>query len=138
MAYISNGKKIGNCVTLLLVTNSQNANQGNNILILQETSTTPTSAHIVYAPIDMASINMIFEEGVDYVEVKLLPSSFTILPSDALYNDNIVNGTLLSIAFQSLVDSSPSTNLSVASISSVDYLVRSIANKIKTALSVLV
>ncbi|KAI5660666.1 hypothetical protein M9H77_19989 [Catharanthus roseus] len=122
----------------LMVQNSQNANQGNNILILQETSTTPTSAHIVYAPIDMASIKMIFEEGVDYEEVKLLPSGFTILPSDALYNDNIVNGTLLSIAFQSLVDSSPSANLSVASISSVDYLVRSIANKIKTALSVLV
>ncbi|KAI5660662.1 hypothetical protein M9H77_19985 [Catharanthus roseus] len=135
MAYISNGKKIGNCVTLLL--NSQNANQGNNILILQETSTTPTSAHIVYTPIDVASIKMIFE-GVDHEEVKLLPSGFTILPSDALYNDNIVNGTLLTIAFQTLVDSSPSANLSVASLASVDYLVRSIANKIKTALSVLV
>jgi homeobox-leucine zipper protein len=111
------------------------------MLILQESSSEPTASLIVYAPIDAISINMLFGDG-DPDNVQLLPSGFTILPSGppgcqgGIDDDSITNGTVLSIAFQILVDTDPYAKLSVASIATVNNLIESTAEKIKIALEV--
>ena len=49
------------------------------MLILQETSSDATGSYIIYAPVDIASMNVVLSGG-DPAYVALLPSGFAILP----------------------------------------------------------
>lgn len=112
------------------------------MLILQESSTEPTSSFMVYAPMDIAAINTLFgDTGVTNC-IKLLSSGFTILPSgppefNEDIDDNIfTNGTLLTIASQILVDSNAYAKLSISSASTISNLIQSTSMRIKFALGV--
>ncbi|XP_060209578.1 homeobox-leucine zipper protein HDG2-like [Lycium barbarum] len=139
MAHIANGRETGNCVSLLRV-NSENASQS-NMLILQESSTDPTGSYVIYAPIDVAAMNIILSGGdPDYVA--LLPSGFAILPdgpptgpSARATNYNGSGGSLLTVAFQILVDSVPTAKLSVGSVATVNNLITCTIERIKRALT---
>ncbi|XP_071696197.1 homeobox-leucine zipper protein PROTODERMAL FACTOR 2-like isoform X2 [Rutidosis leptorrhynchoides] len=126
MMHIANGRDPGNCVSLLRV-NSGNSSQG-NMLILQECSNDPTGSYVIYAPVDVAAINVVFGGGdPDYVA--LLPSGFAILP------DGNGGGSLLTVGFQILVDSVPTTKLSPGSIATINSLIKCTIERIKAAVA---
>ncbi|XXG73229.1 hypothetical protein AAC387_Pa07g2183 [Persea americana] len=121
MANLANGREPGNSISLLRV-NSSNANH-TNMVILQECCTDPTGSLVIYAPVDTGSMNMVLNgSNPDYVA--LLPSGFSLFPDGT-------GGSLLTVSFQILVDSVPTTKLSLASITTVNSLVSSTIGKMK-------
>ncbi|XP_020591591.1 homeobox-leucine zipper protein ROC2-like isoform X2 [Phalaenopsis equestris] len=140
MAHIANGREHGNCVSLLRV-NSTNSSQS-NMLILQESCTDLTGSYVIYAPVDVVAMNVVLNGGdPDYVA--LLPSGFAILP-DGYDGVNGVGsgieevgsgGSLLTVAFQILVDSVPTAKLSLGSVATVNNLIACTVERIKAAMS---
>ncbi|PNT61898.1 hypothetical protein BRADI_5g22570v3 [Brachypodium distachyon] len=144
MAHIANGRDHGNCVSLLRV-NSTNSNQS-NMLILQESCTDASGSYVIYAPVDIVAMNVVLNGGdPDYVA--LLPSGFAILPDGPAGNihtgggpsvsDGGVGsgGSLLTVAFQILVDSVPTAKLSLGSVATVNSLIACTVERIKAAVS---
>ncbi|GMJ13403.1 homeodomain GLABROUS 2 [Hibiscus trionum] len=135
MAHIANGRDPGNCVSLLRV-NSANSNQS-NMLILQESCTDPTASFVIYAPVDIVAMNVVLNGGdPDYVA--LLPSGFAIFPdgTDSRIADaGGSSGSLLTVAFQILVDSVPTAKLSLGSVATVNNLIACTVERIKASLS---
>ncbi|KQJ95129.1 hypothetical protein BRADI_3g15327v3 [Brachypodium distachyon] len=141
MAHIANGRDHGNCVSLLRV-NSANSNQS-NMLILQESCTDESgSSYVVYAPVDIVAMNVVLNGGdPDYVA--LLPSGFAILPDGPSAPLSGINeeggvaagkgGSLLTVAFQILVDSVPTAKLSLGSVATVNSLIACTVERIKAA-----
>ncbi|XP_038988171.1 homeobox-leucine zipper protein ROC2-like isoform X2 [Phoenix dactylifera] len=134
MAHIANGRDHGNCVSLLRV-NSANSNQS-NMLILQESCTDPTGSYVIYAPVDFAAMNVVLNGG-DPNYVALLPSGFAILPDGPTGSIGEVGsgGSLLTVAFQILVDSVPTAKLSLGSVATVNSLIACTVERIKAAVS---
>ncbi|KAK8526116.1 hypothetical protein V6N12_020597 [Hibiscus sabdariffa] len=126
MAHIANGHDPGNCVSLLRV-NSANSSQG-NMLILQESCTDPTASFVIYAPVDIVAMNVVLNGGdPDYVA--LLPSGFAILPDGTdggIADSGVSGGSLLTVAFQILVDSVPTAKLSLGSVATLVINLREI------------
>ncbi|MQL73713.1 hypothetical protein Taro_006076 [Colocasia esculenta] len=135
MAHIANGRDEGNCVSLLRV-NSANSNQS-NMLILQESCTDATASYVIYAPVDVPSMNVVLSGGdPDYVA--LLPSGFAILPDGhpaGMEGSGTVvgDGSLLTVAFQILVDSHPHAKLSLGSVATVNSLISCTIDRIKNS-----
>ncbi|GAB2285285.1 Homeobox-leucine zipper protein hdg2 [Dionaea muscipula] len=141
MAHIANGRDTGNCVSLLRV-NSANSSQS-NMLILQESCTDATASFVIYAPVDIVAMNVVLNGGdPDYVA--LLPSGFAILPDGPSISSGgcISNefaggsgGSLLTVAFQILVDSVPTAKLSLGSVATVNNLIACTVERIKASLA---
>ncbi|KAL0320241.1 UNVERIFIED_CONTAM: Homeobox-leucine zipper protein ROC7 [Sesamum radiatum] len=68
MMHIVSGKEVGNSVAIY---------QGKTTLV--ECRTDPTASYVVYAPVDMMSVNAVLGGG-DPSSIPLLPSGFAILP----------------------------------------------------------
>ncbi|KAF8669878.1 hypothetical protein HU200_051055 [Digitaria exilis] len=129
MAHIANGRDHGNAVSLLRVNNA-NSNQS-NMLILQECCTDTTGSYVIYAPVDVVAMNVVLNGGdPDYVA--LLPSGFAILPDGPGAGGG---GSLLTVAFQILVDSVPTAKLSLGSVATVNSLIACTVERIKAALA---
>ncbi|KAJ0974728.1 hypothetical protein J5N97_016710 [Dioscorea zingiberensis] len=138
MAHIANGRDHGNSVSLLRV-NSTNSNQS-NMLILQESCTDSTGSYVIYAPVDVVAMNVVLNGGdPDYVA--LLPSGFAILPDgpQGVQAGGIgevgSGGSLLTVAFQILVDSVPTAKLSLGSVATVNSLIACTVERIKAAVT---
>ncbi|KAI4334105.1 hypothetical protein L6164_018837 [Bauhinia variegata] len=137
MAHIANGRDTGNCVSLLRV-NSANSSQS-NMLILQESCTDSTGSFVIYAPVDIVAMNVVLNGGdPDYVA--LLPSGFAILPDGTTAHGGGIGetthgGSLLTVAFQILVDSVPTAKLSLGSVATVNNLIACTVERIKASLS---
>ncbi|KAJ0247167.1 Homeobox-leucine zipper protein PROTODERMAL FACTOR 2 [Hirschfeldia incana] len=146
MAHIANGRDPGNSVSLLRV-NSSNSGQS-NMLILQESCTDASGSYVIYAPVDMMAMNVVLSGGdPDYVA--LLPSGFAILPDGSTRGGNASagaegevvtstasnGGSLLTVAFQILVDSVPTAKLSLGSVATVNSLIKCTVQRIKDALA---
>ncbi|KAE8723074.1 hypothetical protein F3Y22_tig00013285pilonHSYRG00297 [Hibiscus syriacus] len=107
------------------------------MLILQESCSDPTGSYVIYAPIDIVAMNIVLGGGdPDYVA--LLPSGFAILPDGpGLNGEGIVEigsgGSLLTVAFQILVDSIPTAKLSLGSVATVNSLIKCTVERIKAA-----
>lgn len=118
-------KNFHSCVVL----QSVNSNQS-NMLILQESCTDPSGSYVIYAPVDLVSMNAVLNGGdPDYVA--LLPSGFAILPEGPQGMENGATGSLLTVAFQILVDSQPNAKLSLGSVATVDSLIACTIERIK-------
>jgi homeobox-leucine zipper protein len=105
-----------------------NSNQG-NMLILQECCTDATGSYVIYAPVDVVAMNVVLNGGdPDYVA--LLPSGFAILP-----DGGGGGGSLLTVAFQILVDSVPTAKLSLGSVATVNSLIACTVERIKAAVA---
>ncbi|CAN4087135.1 unnamed protein product [Withania somnifera] len=136
MAHIANGRDSGNSVSLLRV-NSGNSSQ-KNMLILQESCLDPTGSYVIYAPVDIAAMNVVLSGGdPDYVA--LLPSGFAILPDGSstarnAETNSVGGGSLLTVAFQILVDSVPTAKLSLGSVATVNSLIKCTVERIKAAI----
>ncbi|KAL0283495.1 UNVERIFIED_CONTAM: Homeobox-leucine zipper protein MERISTEM L1 [Sesamum angustifolium] len=135
MAHIANGRDPGNSVSLLRV-NSANSSQS-NMLILQESCTDSTGSYVIYAPVDIVAMNVVLSGGdPDYVA--LLPSGFAILPDGPNDQSGGIpevgsGGSLLTVAFQILVDSVPTAKLSLGSVATVNSLIKCTVERIKGA-----
>ncbi|TYG89693.1 hypothetical protein ES288_A12G120600v1 [Gossypium darwinii] len=146
MAHIAKGQDHGNCVSLLRAS-AMNANQS-SMLILQETCIDAAGSLVVYAPVDIPAMHVVMSGG-DSAYVALLPSGFAIVPdgpgshgpiSNGHVNGNTgggssrVGGSLLTVAFQILVNSLPTAKLTVESVETVNNLISCTVQKIKAAL----
>nr|AAB49378.1 meristem L1 layer homeobox protein [Arabidopsis thaliana] len=159
MAHIANGRDPGNSVSLLRV-NSGNSGQS-NMLILQESCTDASGSYVIYAPVDIIAMNVVLSGGdPDYVA--LLPSGFAILPDgsarggggsanasagagvegggegnnlEVVTTTGSCGGSLLTVAFQILVDSVPTAKLSLGSVATVNSLIKCTVERIKAALA---
>lgn len=118
------------------------------MLILQETWSDASGALVVYAPVDVPSMNNVMSGG-DSANVALLPSGFSISPDGSSSsswsgqmdtNGDLVNheskGCLLTVGFQILVNSQPSAKLNIESVETVNNLIACTIHKIKAALRV--
>ncbi|CAA0813598.1 Homeobox-leucine zipper protein ANTHOCYANINLESS 2 [Striga hermonthica] len=130
MAHIAKGQDQGNCVSLLRA-GAMNSSQ-NSMLILQETCTDSSGSLVVYAPVDIPAMHVVMNGG-DSAYVALLPSGFAILPDGPNSRDG-PGGSLLTVAFQILVNSLPSAKLTVESVETVNNLISCTVQKIKAAL----
>ncbi|TXG62803.1 hypothetical protein EZV62_009797 [Acer yangbiense] len=153
MAHIAKGQDHGNCVSLLRAS-AINANQS-SMLILQETCIDAAGSLVVYAPVDIPAMHIVMNGG-DSAYVALLPSGFAIVPdgpgsrgpgaNGGPTNGNggnsgggngvtpRVSGSLLTVAFQILVNSLPTAKLTVESVETVNNLISCTVQKIKAAL----
>lgn len=129
----------------------------NNMLILQETCTDSSGSLVVYAPVDVQSMHIVMNGG-DSAYVSLLPSGFAILPdghntppgavvdpagssqqsqqgsSESAAHGNNNTGSLVTVAFQILVNNLPTAKLTVESVDTVSNLLSCTIQKIKSAL----
>ncbi|XP_013637556.1 PREDICTED: homeobox-leucine zipper protein HDG1-like isoform X1 [Brassica oleracea var. oleracea] len=128
IANIFKGQDHSNSVSLLRST-AMNASQS-SMLILQETSIDASGAVVVYAPVDIPAMHAVMNGG-DSAYVALLPSGFAILPDDQGTEET---GSLLTVAFQILVNSLPTAKLNVESIETVSNLISCTVQKIRAAL----
>ena len=109
------------------------------MLILQESCTDSTGSYVIYAPVDIAAMNIVLSGGdPDYVA--LLPSGFAILPDGPGFNPGVIldvgsGGALLTVAFQILVDSVPTAKLSLGSVATVNNLIKCTVERIKAAVT---
>ncbi|KAJ0265222.1 Homeobox-leucine zipper protein ANTHOCYANINLESS 2 [Hirschfeldia incana] len=138
MAHIAKGQDHGNSVSLLR-SNPMNANQS-SMLILQETCIDVSGAMVVYAPVDIPAMHVVMNGG-DSSYVALLPSGFAVLPDggfDGGSGDDeqrpVGGGSLLTVAFQILVNNLPTAKLTVESVETVNNLISCTVQKIRTAL----
>ncbi|KAI4384976.1 hypothetical protein MLD38_003055 [Melastoma candidum] len=137
MAHITNGCDTGNSISLLRVHQGTNSSQG-NMLILQECCTDTAGSFVIYAPVDIVAMNVVLNGGdADYVA--LLPSGFAILPDGSMStggNQGMSSGgSLLTVAFQILVDSIPTAKLSLGSVATVNNLIACTVERIGASLS---
>jgi len=108
--------------------------------MLQETCTDATGSYVVYAPIDLISMNAVLRGGNPDC-VALLPSGFAVLPDgpEPMNNGGPIRevgsgGCLLTVAFQILVDSVPTAKISATSVTTVSSLIKCIVERIQAAL----
>lgn len=107
------------------------------MLILQESCSDSTGSFVVYAPVDIVAMNVVLSGGdPDYVA--LLPSGFAILPDGPKNEGGGIpevgnGGSLLTVAFQILVDSVPTAKLSLGSVATVNSLIKCTVERIKSA-----
>ncbi|XP_066319636.1 homeobox-leucine zipper protein ROC8-like [Miscanthus floridulus] len=140
---IPNGSHPGNCISLL---RGLNASQ-NSMLILQESCTDASGSLVVYAPIDIPAANVVMS-GEDPSTIPLLPSGFTILPdgrpgASSSSSSSAAGplgapaaaGSLVTVAFQILVSSLPSSKLNAESVATVNSLISTTVEQIKAALN---
>ncbi|CAA0830704.1 Homeobox-leucine zipper protein ANTHOCYANINLESS 2 [Striga hermonthica] len=116
----------------------------NSMLILQETCIDASGSLVVYAPVDIPAMHVVMNGG-DSAYVALLPSGFSIAP-DGQHGDGPSSddgppqahrssvGSLLTVAFQILVNSLPTAKLTVESVETVNNLISCTVQKIKAAL----
>ncbi|KAK1368421.1 Homeobox-leucine zipper protein PROTODERMAL FACTOR 2 [Heracleum sosnowskyi] len=133
VAQIANyGPDAGNCVSLLHL-NKPNSSQ----IIVQESCADSTGSYVIYAPVDIAKINDVLNGGdPDYVS--LLPAGFAIHPDGPGQNAGEIlevgtGGSLLTFAFQILVDTVPTEKFSLQGISTLSGLIKCTADRIKLA-----
>ena len=116
-----------------------NANQ--TVFILQECCTDAFGSTVVYAPVDFAPMQSVMNGGnSDYVEI--FPSGFVIFPdgvwaqtengssSNSMHN----GGSILTVAFQILLDNMTTGTPSMEDVQAVQRLISCTVQKIKSSL----
>ncbi|ONK74994.1 uncharacterized protein A4U43_C03F12210 [Asparagus officinalis] len=137
---ITTGLNPGNSISLLrALTPDQNS-----MLILQESCTDASGSIVVYAPVNLQSMDIVMS-GEDTSYIPLLPSGFAILPDGrpsnglaASTSSNPISGSsgsLLTITFQILMSSLPTAKLNTESVESVNRLISETVHNIKAALN---
>ncbi|XP_057971175.1 homeobox-leucine zipper protein ROC8 [Malania oleifera] len=116
----------------------------NNLMMLQESCIDPMGSLVIYAPIDLPTLNIAISGG-DSSSIPILPSGF-IISSDGHYEASSTSspstsnrpggGSLLTVAFQILVCSLQySKQLNIDSVATVHTLICTTVQRIKAALN---
>ncbi|CAN6441641.1 unnamed protein product [Victoria cruziana] len=138
IANIAKGQDRGNSVTLHAAKSNDTA-----MWILQDTCTNAYESMLVYAPVDITGMQSVMN-GCDSSSLAILPSGFSILP-DGLENRPLVitskpnekaseGGSLLTMAFQILANTSPTAKLTMESMETVNTLISCTLQNIRTSL----
>ncbi|KAL6970652.1 hypothetical protein U1Q18_030347 [Sarracenia purpurea var. burkii] len=117
----------------------------NSMLVLQESSIDPLGGIVVYAPVDIKSLDMAVS-GADSSTIPILPSGFIISgdghpdvmasPSSGTTTNPRSSGSLLTVAFQILTCNAPSSkHIDMELVASLNVLVGSTVQNIKSALN---
>ncbi|KAK4750970.1 hypothetical protein SAY87_004452 [Trapa incisa] len=145
VANIANGSHPGNCISVLRAFNYASS-ENSNMLILQESCIDSTgSSMVVYCPVDLPAINLAMN-GDDTSYIPLLPSGFTVTPDGRQDGEGPSSstggaataaggGSLVTVAFQILVSSVPTSRLSLESVDTVNHLISATVQQIKAALN---
>ncbi|XP_020529072.1 homeobox-leucine zipper protein ROC3 isoform X1 [Amborella trichopoda] len=145
VAHIANGTHTGNCISLYRVNTGGNTPQ-NVELMLQESCTDPSASLVIYAPIDISSVQMAVTSE-DHSYVPLLPSGFIITPRRQpndpkhAYNGNGISssnnrgdGCLMTVGVQMLASSNPTANLNFSAVPAINNHLCNAVNQIRAAL----
>jgi homeobox-leucine zipper protein len=138
IANLAKGQDRGNAVTIQTMKSKENS-----MWILQDSCTNAYESMVVYAPVDITGMQSVMT-GCDASSIAVLPSGFSILP-DGLESRPLVitsrpeeksteGGSLLTISFQILTNTSPTAKLSMESVESVNTLISCTLRNIKTSL----
>lgn len=134
------------CISLFRA-NGDDTSANQNMFILQETHRDATGSLLVNATIDSIALNVVMNGG-DSSCVALLPSGIAIVPAcfhdysganncngTSGQNDNDIcrSGSLVTIGFQVLVNSSPTAKFSMESTKTVNDLISRKIHDIATA-----
>ncbi|KAL8511002.1 hypothetical protein ACS0TY_017722 [Phlomoides rotata] len=139
MTNFVSGREEFNCVKLYRVKGADSSSC--QMMMLQESRSDPTASYIVYSPIDAVCAKTVLG-GKDPSHIPILPSGFAILPDGptsrgrgrGMQAQAETGGSLLTLALQILIDSTPSANISMESVSIARKLMWSTVDKIKQAL----
>ncbi|ESQ35009.1 hypothetical protein EUTSA_v10006969mg [Eutrema salsugineum] len=138
VAHIANGSHPGNCISVLRGFNASSSQ--NNMLILQESCVDSSGSLVVYTPVDLPALNMAMS-GQDTSYVPILPSGFAVSP-DGTRNNQLAEhkvegggGSLITVGFQIMVSSLQSAKLNVESMETVNNLISTTVQQIKTTLN---
>ncbi|XP_002516023.2 homeobox-leucine zipper protein GLABRA 2 [Ricinus communis] len=138
IANLAKGQDRGNAVTIQTMKSNEN-----NMWVLQDCCTNAYESIVVYAPVDINGMQSVIT-GCDSSSTAILPSGFAILP-DGLETRALVitsrreekrteGGSLLTVAFQILTNTSPTAKLTMESVESVNTLISCTLRNIKTSL----
>ncbi|KAF3450736.1 hypothetical protein FNV43_RR06825 [Rhamnella rubrinervis] len=138
MANLAKGKDRGNAVTIQTTKSNENS-----MWILQDCCTNSYESTVVYAPVEITGMQSVMT-GCDSSNLAVLPSGFSILP-DGLDSRPLVitsrqeektaeGGSLLTVAFQILTNTSPTAKLTMESVDSANTLISCILKNIKASL----
>lgn len=115
----------------------------NSVWILQDSCTSAYESMVVYAPVEFAGIQSVLT-GCDSSNLAILPSGFSILPDGIEGRPLVISsrqeekytegGSLFTMAFQILVNPSPTVKLTTESVESVNNLVSCTLRNIRTSL----
>ncbi|CAA6665987.1 unnamed protein product [Spirodela intermedia] len=140
VASIAKGQDRGNSVVLQAV----KAGDSRDIWFLQDSSTNSYESMVVYAPVDVPTMQSVMS-GCDSGDVAVLPSGFSILPDGLDASTPVISntpeakpaesgGSLVTVAFQLLADTSPAAKLRMESVEAVSSLISSTIHNIKKAM----
>ncbi|OVA20332.1 Homeobox domain [Macleaya cordata] len=138
IANLSKGQDRGNTVTI-----QASKSKDSSTWILQDCCTNSYESMVVYAPVDIAELQSAMT-GCDSSKVAILPSGFSIL-SDGLETRPLVissrleektteGGSLLTMAFQILANSTPTAKLTMESLETVNTLISCTLQNIRKSL----
>ncbi|XP_022721435.1 homeobox-leucine zipper protein GLABRA 2-like isoform X1 [Durio zibethinus] len=139
VANLAKGQDRGNAVTIQTMKSKENS-----MWVLQDSCTNAFESMVVFAPVDITGMQSVIT-GCDSSSMAILPSGFSILP-DGLESRPLVitsrheksndteGGSLLTIAFQILTNSSPTAKLTMESVESVNTIISCTLRNIKTSL----
>ncbi|KAL9387801.1 hypothetical protein Peur_020925 [Populus x canadensis] len=137
-ANLAKGQDRGNAVTILKMKSKEN-----NMWVLQDSCTNAYESMVIYAPVDTNGMQSVIN-GCDSSNLAILPSGFSILPDGHESRPLVITsrqeekstegGSLLTIAFQILTNTSPTAKLTMESVESVNALISCTLKNIKTSL----
>uniref|UniRef100_A0A6N2NGM5 START domain-containing protein n=1 Tax=Salix viminalis TaxID=40686 RepID=A0A6N2NGM5_SALVM len=137
-ANLSKGQDKGNAVTILKMKSKENS-----MWVLQDSGTNAYESMVVYAPVDTNGMQSVIN-GCDSSSLAILPSGFSILPDGHESRPLVITsrqeerstegGSLLTIAFQILTNTSPTAKLTMESVDSVNALISCTLKNIRTSL----
>ncbi|KAJ0971807.1 hypothetical protein J5N97_019766 [Dioscorea zingiberensis] len=140
IANLAKGQDRGNSVTL----HARKSEENSSLLILQDSCRNSYESMIVYSPVDIACMHAVMN-GCDSSNIAILPCGFFIM-SDSMETRPLVitskpeekaieEGSLLTMAFQMVTSSSPSTDqLTMDSLETINNLVSCTLDNIKTTM----
>ncbi|GMN37203.1 hypothetical protein TIFTF001_006612 [Ficus carica] len=138
MANLAKGQDRGNAVSIQTMQSKENS-----MWILQDCCTNAYESMVVYAPVDIAGMQSVMT-GCDSSNLAVLPSGFSILPDGVESRPLVITsrpeektsegGSLLTVAFQILTNTSPTAKLTMESVDSVNTVISCTLKKIKTSL----
>lgn len=115
-----------------------------SVWVLQDTCTNRFESMMVYAPVDINGMQSVIT-GCDSSNIAVLPSGFSILPDGVESRPLVITSkpeeksaegaSLLTVAFQILISSSPTAKVSMESVESVSSLISCTLQKIKASLN---
>ncbi|KAJ7951758.1 Homeobox-leucine zipper protein like [Quillaja saponaria] len=140
IANLAKGKDRGNAVSIQTMKSKENS-----MWILQDSCTNAYESMVVYAPVEIAGMQSVMS-GSNSNNTTVLPSGFSILPDGVESGPLVITsrqeerstdgdgGSLFTMAFQILTNTSPTAKMTTESVDSVNTLISCTLQSIKTSL----